>query len=162
MTERAGYYVTYRRRGFKCVMSLMNLFPPVTHFLGVSVTCMRLSVCYEMRRCSVTVTTTQQVRTVSAVARASNPAAGDQDHTCPYPKALPTPVCTCTHTLATQLCFIILLRTFIDTMYSLTLTSHLTLNFILNLKPSLNTKTPLLSSADQLKCPQKTKMSSQQ
>ena len=61
---------------------------------GVSVTSMHLSVCYVMQRCSATVTTTQPDRTVSAAAKASIPAAGDQDLTYPWPKAPPTPVRT--------------------------------------------------------------------
>ncbi len=65
---------------------------------GVSVTCMLLSVCYVMRHCSVTVTTTRVDKTVSAAAKGSSPAAGDQDHTCPCLKALLRPVRTCTHT----------------------------------------------------------------
>ncbi len=69
---------------------------------GVNVTFMHLSVCYVMQRYSVNVTTTQVDRTVSAVARGSNPAAGNQDLTCLYQKALPIPVCilhTHTHTV---------------------------------------------------------------
>lgn len=68
---------------------MVGVFPA-----GVRVTCTLLSVCYVMPRCSVNVTTTQVGRTVSAALEGSNLAAGDQDLTCPCPKALPTPVRT--------------------------------------------------------------------
>lgn len=66
---------------------MVGVFPA-----GVGVTYMLLSVCYVTPRCSVNVTTTQVGRTVSAALKGSNLAAGDQDLTCPCPKALPTPV----------------------------------------------------------------------